>query len=136
MTKFLILDIDGVLNCGDQKGLLSPQCEQLKRVLDETGALVILSSERRKSSESLKQIIKLILEMNHTMQSVTPVRPNIFTRAEEIKLWITLNCPARYVILDDDKSCIEMFPYHTVLTDQNIGLTEELANKVIEKLNG
>jgi len=136
MKKFLILDVDGVLNCGNQKGLLSPQCEQLKRILDETGALVILSSERRKSSKSLKQIIKLILEMNHTMQSVTPYRSNIFNRADEILFWIHENCPRRYVILDDDISCIEVFPYHTVLTDPSVGLTEELANKVIEKLNG
>lgn len=136
MRKFLILDIDGVLNCGDKKGFLEPQCEQLKRILDATGALVILSSERRKSSDSLRQIIKFLLEIGHTLTSVTPTRPNIFTRADEIKLWTTLNCPRKYVILDDDLSCLDVFPHHTVLTSPEFGLTEELANRVIEKLNG
>ena len=159
--KVIFLDFDGVLNVipqghDDFGGIFHPQfVDNLKRILDETGAkLIISSSWRHGGLERMKRmwefrgypgdIIAITpdlwrnvvgedfherMERGHEIQSILDRMPEI----------------TNYVIIDDDDDMLPSQRSHFVMTSNNInhpdcidigyGLTNECANKAIRILN-
>lgn len=148
MDKLIFLDVDGVLN--NQTWALKMFKEEgvrvysediledralrlLKRLVDETGAKIIVSSAWRKipgSYDALKA------QLNHYGLSVagdTPYAGGV--RGDDISAWFNRN-PGdyRYVILDDD-SDMDGHMEHLVQTDFDTGLTYDIVERCISMLN-
>lgn len=157
--KVLFLDVDGVLNCWTTKELTlhgykfveRKFVKRVKRIVDETGCKIVLSSTWRKgyydllkdkvSDEDATDADDYVLLHNMfqfygiEIYSHTPML-NESHRGLEIEEWLknTTDEVERFVILDDD---IRVYPYteNLVATFLDSGLTEELTDKVIKMLN-
>lgn len=164
--KIVFLDIDGVLNSkpffdrelpgGSGTGLqlgvdwslrFDPKCVALlQRILDETGAVVVISSAWRNDTNivivanerrtSTTEIIASFLHSRGAPQAnVIGACPSGFDRGPSILEWRRLNGhEGMFVCLDD---CLEMGPAEpfTVRTTPAEGLTEELAARAIIMLS-
>lgn len=140
MDKIIFLDVDGVLNKIDDSLVIQEEnyihrlnsalVENLQKVIQETGAKVVLSSTWRKIPESVAFLENTI----GPIFSKTPVLRG--WRGEEIKQWIVENnFTGRYVIVDDDSDMLlEQLP-HFVQTDPEYGLTPTLVYRIIHRLN-
>lgn len=147
--KVIFLDIDGVLNSyatlpesekGKMISLHKPLVDRLLHIVKRTGAKIVVSSSWRKSEWRLKEIRDAGIEYI----GVTPCRPRPAgasmewcERGKEIWVWINRHRKknvVRYCILDDDS---DMLPYqkHFKTSMFEGGLTEEIAERVIEYLN-
>lgn len=162
-TKFLFLDIDGVLNADSTTTEVTPEgftfvedrlIEKLKRIIDATNAKVVLSSDWRfehprfdddnpdaKMGLNLKLLIEKLASFGINLYGMTSVFRS--RRGEEITYWLEQNeCRyggidnINYVILDD-------LPWHEFLhheehfvnTDDYVGLTDENVEEAIAILN-
>lgn len=132
--KIIFLDIDGVLNCPATlerfQGTIAidtNMVSSMKRIIRETGAKVVISSTWRMSKERLAEIEKHGIEFI----DITPVLRSI--RGEEIASWLKSHPNVKkYAILDDDSDFLPEQPLFQ--TSWEVGLTEEIANKVIKYL--
>lgn len=163
--KFIFLDIDGVLNSEsyyttretkpttrEEHNIMSfdPQAiVHLNRIIEETGALIVVSSTWRQS-RSIKELQQLLDNVGviSKVYSKTPVlREEYIFRGNEIEWWLqeeqrkdgkiafTMLSPYKYVILDDDfDMLLHQAPYF-VKCNYKTGLTETLANEAIKILN-
>lgn len=146
--KILFLDVDGVLNNWlliKEQGMYAlgeKQLDELKRIIDSTGAEIVLSSTWREYPESVKVLEANLALRNLSIKDYTPslniemgawVLPSsIVPRHREISFWLENNPEVEdFAILDDNSDAgIEG---HFFLTDmQGEGLTEEVGSKVIE----
>lgn len=142
MKKIVFLDVDGVLNHKDmnwnhQQWPLDPVCVQrMKRIIAETGCIVVLSSTWRKigGAEPLEQAGIPIHDITGSCCSGI--------RGVEIYNWIGKNYrhdereQVAYAILDDDSDMLLWQKDHFFQTSFNHGgLTEEITEKVIAHLN-
>lgn len=184
--KIVFLDIDGVLNSQNRaiqlqdlhkRGLCSEEdvlnwdlpyedtLSALKRIVDATGAEIVLSSTWRRSPERVKQLNErfrpygfqiygktrsgvyhedlemLGFDLNKCYSSYEDKRTGkAYTtdRGAEIALWISEHPGLEgFVILDDDSADIDQYyGKEHVATDFRIGLTMELAEDAIHILNG
>lgn len=140
--KIIFLDIDGVLNgddwltltgCDTSKPLSYFQpdcCARLQRILDATGAKVVISSSWRRMF-SLDEIRGFLAESGVTADVIdhTIVRFSMCYRAYEIDRWLDENSCEVYCVLDDIK-----MPEHRdnqVLTTERIGLTDSDVERAI-----
>lgn len=169
--KLIFLDIDGVLitteshRKGSQKeaehfkehgegmsfleegkSKADPQCmEQLRRIVDETGARIVVSSAWR-YGRSLEDLKSLITSMGgpSVVWGKTPdlsrrsrtiwISPS---RGEEIHEFLTVEVGRRlesYVVLDDGK--IRGHDGNYIQANWEGGLTPEVADQAIKILNG
>jgi len=161
MNKLIFLDVDGVLNCeadwdgphGDSFSTLDPEkCDQLARVVRETGATVILSSTWRLpfAREPRHKLIEWLKNREVIIHDFTPDLSIRFgwggssqpLRGDEIKAWLSTNADKfpnpHFVIIDDDADMLtEQMPFfvQTSFKDNPGGLTPELADKAIAILN-
>ena len=154
--KIIFLDIDGVLNSAAYRQRMGrkyyaqiidrEKMPLLKRIAEETGARIVLSTSWRKFwSEGETQldqigeyINELFAEFGLSVYSKTPVLENR-GRNEEIIAWLDgKRYVDTYVILDDkDFGWSEALSMHFVQTDQNgDGLEEEQLQDVVDVLNG
>ena len=152
--KIIFLDIDGVLNYVGCKHKIREmyfvdpkKLELLKKIIDETGAKIVLSSTWRigwidlKNSEdtvnardfiALRDVCreKGIEFISHT--------PNLNTkRGLEIKSWLSRwggESITEFVILDDDCD-MKPFMHKLVRTSFSKGLEQKHVNKAIKILN-
>ncbi len=167
--KIIFLDIDGVLNVygspyngtRDEFGDIFHVCfvEQLRRVIERTGAKIVISSSWRFSG--LEQM-KLMWEMRDLPGEVIDVTPDPkylidegvtefydhLCRGDEIQHWLD-HCNLdieSYVIFDDDNDMLEtQKPYFVrtagnkdhpdAIDAQKLGLTAKCADRAIEILN-
>ncbi len=165
MKKIIFLDIDGVLNTKlwyskmdydtpkDKWGYAfdPTSVANLKRIVDETGAEIVISSswkcigltELRKMWKSRKlpgRIIDVtpdrmcdeeLLELD--LDLIDPEEG----RGYEIQKWLSQKGDnvSQYSILDDMYEMLPEQQSHLVMTDSEIGITDEDANKVIDILN-
>lgn len=137
--KVLFLDIDGVLNSEEyalslgKGGMLGIDPEKVKildRIIEETGAKIVVSSSWRTSPDLLAEIRRNVGEI----LDITPSLPAI--RGEEVRSWLITHPIYNVVqraILDDDSDFLPDQPLFK--TTWKKGLTEEIADKVIEHLN-
>lgn len=159
--KIIFLDVDGVLNtrmttdyCGQFIGIEDAKLLQLKKIIDETGAKVVLSSTWRLGyNKDGKQLDKCSQYLKDKFDKagieIYDVTPDIghSLRHIEIKQWLTEHEDIEsYVILDDEE--FDFYRYdigeHLVLTDwfcvlkeeaEKCGLTDEKVRQAIEILH-
>lgn len=161
--KILFLDVDGVLNCesymkqearGGIVGIDPFRALLIHRICEATGCKIVVSSSWRHSQKDMEQVKEAVGPFNVIDKTPTIHQEGIYkySRAElcerghEIKAWMSewnrnlddIKKPEieKYAILDDDN---DMLPEQQVNFFQTKwhgdGLTEEIAQKVIEHLN-
>jgi hypothetical protein len=142
MKKVLFLDVDGVLNHYDSPGwripdhsiwVLDDDCvAQLKRILEATGAEIVLSSTWRLSEAGIEAVRAAIapFELNDAT-AITWSAP----RCTEIRRWLEDETDVKWAVLDDDLDA-DLEDGSFFQTDfEGGGLTTEIADAVIEFLN-
>lgn len=148
MKKIIFLDIDGVIcvNWMDfvdefGHGFNKDYVNNLQKIIDKTGAKIVLSSTWRKAGLSNMQRMWEMRDLPGELIDVTPVFNT--SRGEEIAEYLRENPCDKYVIIDDDSDFLpEQKPFF-VRTSVNkhtgafngLGLTQECAEQVINILN-
>lgn len=143
--KVLFLDFDGVLTSDantlrcrlehkpkNPYGLdwFDPEClSALQRIVDRTGALIVVSSAWRELGCEFLLRLWDELDMPGELYGTTPVW--VLTKREAIEQWLKDNEWDRYVILDD----ADLGREHSYRTDKATGLTSADADRIIEMLN-
>lgn len=142
--KIIFLDIDGALN-GDAflrdvheraASIDSPEAwklanidprrvELLNRIIEETGAKVVLSSSWRQTT-SLDEMQSLLEQLGFVGELVdeTPQQKGM-SRRDEIEAWLQANDVRSYVVVDDDLSCFGMRGRIVHTSARRGGLIEE-----------
>ena len=165
--KVLFLDIDGVLNnehsrwtewarFDDASGWDHRCVKELKRVVEATGCLIVLSSmwrfdsiDKINAAFSLMDIPMLhdttSLELNENMswaeirrqdlEDEEPEQRAHINRGFIIQKWIDEHKPERYAIVDDIADMLDDQRSFFVHTDDERGLTTEQADELIRILN-
>lgn len=155
--KILFLDIDGVLNTGDDTAsrhymkkrtnnrdwthdeqncnLFDERCVRwLHYIIEETGAKIVISSTwRRKGLQYMWDFWKR-RDLPGEVIGITPVlnRP----RGEEIDAWLEENDYwTNYCIVDDDSDMLFEQKFRFVKTHNRFGLTLETAEAIVNILN-
>eukprot|EP01025_Chloroclados_australasicus_P040657 TRINITY_DN4256_c0_g1_i3.p2 TRINITY_DN4256_c0_g1~~TRINITY_DN4256_c0_g1_i3.p2 ORF type:complete len:256 (-),score=20.28 TRINITY_DN4256_c0_g1_i3:869-1636(-) len=154
--KILFLDVDGVLhstphNFGEE---FREECtNQLKHIINQTNASIVISSGWRNHDWSMKQLDEALEGMGLTYIGKTPnysgksVTSNITRRKEilawldqhpEIQQWVAiddLNLADGYKDLVVDSLEVKRMQGHFVRTDKLIGLNKETAEVAIRMLS-
>lgn len=161
--KVIFLDIDGVLNIISQDhdifgGVFHKHfVVNLKRIIDNTGAKIVISSTWRYDGLKKMKDMWVHRELPGEVIDITPdtydlVNLGLFRyydevdRGHEISFWLEQHPEVEnYVILDDDNDMLDTQRNNFVRTSNNIdhpdcidigyGLTNICANKAIEILN-
>lgn len=158
--KVIFLDIDGVLNVipkshDDFGGTFHEDfVENLRRIIDETGAKIVISSSWRFSGlewmQKMWQFRNLPGDVIDVTTAFADKKLNLnywdVVRGHEIKVWLDAHTDIEnYVILDDDLDMLDeqMNNYvqcsdnkdHPDCIDIGYGLTKICAEKTIEILN-
>lgn len=136
--KILFLDIDGVLNhrkSPTTNGVFvidEQLLPLLKRIVDETGVKIVLSSSWRLSIHSRLRVKDALKTIGTRFIDYTKFISG--PRSEEIKEWLERHPKVTsFAILDDDFDA--KIDGHFFQTDFNNGLTPEITEKVIKYLN-
>lgn len=151
MVKILFLDIDGVLNGHDGVAVLRRECcERLNRLIQATGAKVVLVSAWRymildtgeyKSAMTCVGFSYMLKTHGIDCEIIgtTCSDEELMPRGEQVRKWMRDNPrPLRWCILDDGDP--EEFGYAPLLTDRLIttpsdgGLQDEHVERAIELL--
>lgn len=133
MNRILFLDVDGVLNsradCG-LDGLGDSHLRQLKRIVNEGGCQIVLTSSWR-SADDLLGKLRLAFDRHHIPLWID-VTPDLSgDRAEEIVAWLREMERCISVVIDDDCDGFSSAGLRCVQTSVDHGLTEDLATEVI-----
>ena len=147
-SPVVFLDVDGVLNSihtirvtannytfVDEKHIL-----RLKRILDETGAVVVLSSDWKdgmvdpETRSDLEELRDELLRYGIEITDYTPDDTLFRCRGTEIEMWLQSHPEvSRFVILDD-RADIDPNKDRWVQTYYTEGLTDENADDAIRIL--
>lgn len=153
MKKIIFLDVDGILNEDttptrtksrvmfiDEEKLL-----RLKRIVDATGAKIVLSSTWRydrndpEHNGDFMELQEAFRKVGLEFYSYTPVDAAGIRRGMEIKAWLGSHPEVkRYIILDDelfDYAERGLLPRLVKTSFCDGGLTEEHVQEAIEMLN-
>ncbi len=145
MVKIIFLDVDGVLinraSLLQKKGFDNPDpncVERLNKVLERTGAMIVLSSCWR-IGRTVIECRDLMSQFGVTKGKLidrTPVNHD-WIRGQEIAAWITEYEKHRdvdkFIILDDDSDMGDLLPY-LVKCKFELGLTDEVTDECIKRL--
>ena len=134
--KILFLDIDGVVNCSDTKqrfegclGIDPEKANLIKKILEETGAKVVLSSVWRLKDTSREHVKEKVCDFI----DITPDFGECGFRGEEIDSWLNKNKQVtKYAIVDDNNWMLPGQKFFK--TNFQTGLTEEITKEIIEYL--
>lgn len=144
--KVVFLDFDGVITTLKSKWRLDPEkMELVKRILDETGAKIVISSSWRLSTleDTLKDLsypsknpwVKSPFILAEYVVGVTELFSGRSHRGEEIDDYLNSHPEVtNYVILDDDRDMLEKQQDRFVHTDTYLGINEEDVTKAISIL--
>lgn len=147
--KIIFLDIDGVLNVigtgHDEFGQTFHKHfeDNLREIIDATGAKIVISSTWRMSG---LKVMQTMWEMRDLPGEVIDITPCLRVgRGEEIAEWLRENPVSSYCILDDDSDMLpeQMGNFvkcsnnqdHEDCVDIGYGLTKKCAEKAIAILN-
>lgn len=133
MRRILFLDVDGVLNSRDEcglDGLGDSHLQQLKRIVDEAGCQIVLTSSWR-LADDLTAMLRRAFKRHGIRIWIDSTPDRSGDRAEEIVAWIDANGPCIGVLIDDDCYRLEKTGLPCVQTSVDHGLTPELATEVI-----
>jgi hypothetical protein len=125
VSKFIFLDVDGVLSCNVGSQLEKKPLTQLRRVISSTRASIVLTSEWRKHAhlkkkleaafqacalEILDETPVIHPELGTGQESATCMKPHecYYTRPQEIRTWLdssfrssTESREKQFVVVDD-----------------------------------
>lgn len=150
--KVVFLDVDGVLNSMEwatkvmneqgvdvfYRDMLDPDAIAcLKKIVDETGARIVVSSTWRLIRKAMDALRLQLSEAGLNICSVTPdINENIDDRrGQEIASWISEHEDVEgFVILDDDSDMGSLMP-HLVKTSFHDGLLSCHVEPAIQILN-
>jgi hypothetical protein len=135
--KVIFLDIDGVLNCKKTRNprkfpyVVDPKLvRRFKRLLDRTGAKVVLSSTWRYDPAGLFSARRAGIPFMDVIPDM-PKRP----RRDEVLAWLKRHPRVkRYAILDDADDELDELPLFQ--TSTSTGLTPKIVKGVADYLNG
>ena len=138
--KVIFLDIDGVLNNHFDYQTYgfdyidSGLVEILKTIVAATGSEIVISSTWRLNESDLSLARANLRYKKLDYIDITPYLRKL-PRAEEIKSWLKNNPQVvKYAILDDNEDAgLDLDGFFK--TDYYVGLTNEIAEKVINYLN-
>lgn len=151
-SAVLFLDVDGVLNRVGTKekspygtyGIEPAKAEMVRRIMRETGCLLVVSSTWRRYRDLLHHLWQQLgCEWKERWAGNTPIldtrtESGLYTavvRGDEIQAWLDKHPEVtRFVILDDDGDMKHLMP-HLLLTHGCEGLTDELTEAAIRRLN-
>ena len=155
--KIIFLDIDGVLNCHHTKEYIAgyvfvsdDKIQLLKKIIDKTGAQVVLSSTWRWgwilkehnlncSNEEIWLFESLLEKLSEYNIELLDYTRELGNRSDEISNWLNNHAEERvesYVILDDVSDELSDHMDNLVETDPEYGLTDVDAKEAIRILNG
>ena len=138
--KVIFLDVDGVLNdwgCGgltNEKWYDEKYMEQLRLLVQNTDALIVVSSTWKYSIKMLGKLAKALEEHGMAIYDVTP---DCYDKRVEIQAYLSQHKDIEnYVVLDDDDYTKE-FGKHMVRTLEylRMGLDEQWRLKAQEILS-
>lgn len=141
--KVIFLDFDGVITLPPKWHLESDKIKSVKKIVDETGAKIVVSSSWR---HGLERHFVHILENDPNNEMIIWLRDNILDitpdvglgngRGGEIQQWLNDHREVtNYVILDDDGDMWDSQLFHFVQTNYEYGLTESETTYAIKILN-
>lgn len=144
MPKVIFLDIDGVLNNWDTVerhngyiGIDPLKVATLHKIIAETGCVLVLSSTWR-LTDNARQHVYDTIGPQHFIGLTTDHGRGYNLRPNEVVAWIERNVMVEdnfhYAILDDDFEWLDDQPIFR--TSMSVGLTDEIAQQVIDHLNG
>ena len=151
-AKYIFLDFDGPLNTG-RNDYLDPEhyghhfdnvaVDNLRRIIDRTGACVVISSSWRHLGLARLKEIWEEWKMPGTIIGCTPGHwgdGRIFdTRGEEIKQWLEENASGDYsfVVIDDldESEALEEQKEYWIRVDPHCGISYEDSDHAIGILN-
>lgn len=145
--KAIFLDFDGVITIPPRWYLKADKIKYIKRIVDETGAKIIVSSSWRMDTveETRKSMIykekrcprnKMLYWLIDNIYDVTPWVGLGNGRGGEIQQWLNDHPEFdNYVILDDDHDMWDSQLYHFVQTNYEDGITEVETVRAIKVLN-
>lgn len=137
MMKVIFLDIDGVLNSRQDRFSWTIETDihfiRLKRIIDKTGAQIVLSSSWRIGDSSKDIVHKRLQQFGMDFIDVTPVFGGQH-RGREIADWLSKHEVESFVILDDEGDMDELID-RLVKTDMNIGLQDSDVDKAVHLLS-
>lgn len=139
--KVLFLDVDGVLNMhtsGGRYALNRKRLQLLQNIIEETGAVIVLSSTWRGDNLALKKLSRNLQYRGLKIHDMTPKfnDKDRHFRGDEIQDWLDRHPEiTSYVIVDDDSDMLDSQLRNFIQTDGNIGLTETLAYRIKYILN-
>lgn len=143
--KIIFLDFDGVITIPPKWYIRPEKIKWIKKIVDETGAKIVVSSSWRMSTvEKTKDIIldrpkrcprnKMLQWFVDNLYDVTHTYKGL--RGEEIKDWLNDHPEVEnYVIIDDDGDMLDEQIYHFVQTNYEHGIGESEAIYAIKILN-
>jgi hypothetical protein len=148
--KIIFLDIDGVFNNANDpmnaqrpftalelsKEIDKDRVSLLNRIIEETGAKVVISSSWRMSVD-LDMIIETFKLQGFKGEIIdhTPIKLSYVDRGQEINWWLEDNEVDSFAVIDDiNFSGFCRYEDKLVLVSDDNGMTEEDANKVIDIL--
>jgi HAD domain in Swiss Army Knife RNA repair proteins len=135
--KVIFLDIDGVLNTPStprptkESRTVDPVLlDRLNKLLQETNAVVVLTSTWRHEPSGLESARQLGVPFTDIVPDLRP-RP----RNAEIVAWLNAHPEVmRYVVIDDDDDRLDEFPLFQPSASE--GLTTHIAEAAAAYLNG
>lgn len=158
-VKTIFLDIDGVLNNDNTRVFTKNNfyfvddylLERLKKIVDETGAIIVLSSDWRTGlvdklvGEDLAEFEEKMKEFGMELSGYTPLLDkekdefgeyHRCTRGKEIQQYLDEHPEIGDFVIIDDRFDMKPNMAHLVNTNYHIGLTEKDVDKAIGVLNG
>ena len=149
MSKYIMLDVDGVLNCDSTNatapsgamGVSDNKIKLLKKIIDVTNAKVVLSSTWRYDRPCGKDYQYLVNKLKDNDIAVYSHIPDISSvrRGLETSVWLARHPDVEgWVVIDDIKFPDfdrGEFDGHLVITNYKYGLTEDDVEKAIRILN-
>ena len=139
--RLIFLDIDGVICCNTSGKLEETKLAELKRIVQQTGAKIVLSSDWRRQPALKSQARNALKRIGAECVGATPMRAMYQPlRPQEITDWLRTSGRGvlAWVAIDDRDLTSEMggpaLTGHFVRTHPSTGLTSRLADRVVRLL--
>ena len=142
-VRLLFLDLDGVICCNYYGELESDKLDNLKHIIEQTGAKIVLSTDWRRQPHLKERATQTIHDLGMEVIGATPEYAMYSrVRPKEILAWLSeyKDTPvAGWCAVDDrdlvlEEGGVPHFTGHFVLTEFATGLTAPLADRTIDLL--
>jgi hypothetical protein len=142
--KVLFLDIDGVVNCKTTTqrhrgaiGIDPYMAFLVGKIQLNTGCEVVLSSSWKNWPEGINEVERQVINIFDRTPNLNLVHYEDKPRGNEIKRWLDRHPEVEaYAILDDNSDMLDEQLPHFFKTSWDTGITEEIATRVTDYLNG